>query len=90
MAARTGNLVGAVLRDGIEYFVHVLLFVLPSLLISLWSQIGMPWEVRAMGFVTSAPGLFVVALVSLRACLRQIRLFRTEWRETFTVESKSH
>ena len=71
------------LRDALESVVFLLILCAAAFVLWFWGEIGMPWEIKAAGYLTAFFGLLNLFLLSVLHTLRLLRAVLAEWRQVF-------
>ena len=71
------------LWDALELVVFLLILCAAGLVLWLWGEFGLWWEVKAAAYLMALVGLLGLFLLSIPHILRLFRKARREWRQTF-------
>jgi len=71
------------LWDALESVVFLLILCAAGLVLWSWGEVGMPWEIKAAGYLTGFFGLLNLSLLSVLHSLRLFRAVLAEWDQVF-------
>jgi len=76
------------LRDALELVAFLLILCTAGLVLWLWGEFGVWWEVKAAAYLMALVGLLGLFLLSVPHILRLFRNARRAWRQTFKPPAK--